>query len=762
MKKLLSLFLSVSFLICAVSCGKKTEDITPEQLESSSQAEEISAEDIHSYKSEKIEMPFDGGFYQAVPLSDGKYRFFGSDSNGSLYIYDTDSSFKDFTLVEPELGFSAGYNNSVTYAIADDDSMYALAAQVTHGDIPDPPKDYDENFDYEAYYAASEYTYKFIHLDKSGKKLSEVPMDWLLEYANEYAYGQTNIASLIYCGNDILLANIENSLVFIDCKDGTQLEKLDTENMWGSLYADRDGKPVYICESADESGAVEYNICGIDTENRKFSDDKIAFSEYFNGYIRGSGKYRHYIVFPDGIYGFTDDGQQEFLVDFLESNISGNSIMSLLALDNGDFIVADYSTNEISRYVKCSADEVTHKEIITLGHFTNNDDSINSEIIKFNNSHDDIQVKIKEIESADQLRLDIISGNAPDVIINYDISTVKSLADKGVFVNFYDLMENDPEVNKDTVMPNVMKACESSDGNLYMFPQSFYVGAGFVKTKYFDKQECTFEELINLYNEYPEMSRAYHTRDEMFSDIFKSSDDFVDYENATCSFNSPEFVEILEFCSQFPEELDKPDKWGDPEGFGNYYLERTFDYIKDRDLIEYTSFGNFNNFNYEKYGYFGDEDTTIIGYPSIDGNKGKLSFGYNFSISSSSGNKQACWEFVKSFLSEENQQSGNGYGNGFPVMKEYFYKSADESMKPQTINEEAKGTGIAIPPLSQEERDFYCDYIMDSDSCMNYYNESILNICDEEVSAYFGGGQSAQQTAEYIQSRVSILLSEQN
>ena len=62
MKKLISFMLSLTCLLCAVSCGKKPEeDITPEQLESSSQesssqAEEILAEDIHSYKSEKIEL----------------------------------------------------------------------------------------------------------------------------------------------------------------------------------------------------------------------------------------------------------------------------------------------------------------------------------------------------------------------------------------------------------------------------------------------------------------------------------------------------------------------------------------------------------------------------------------------------------------------------------------------------------------------------------------------------------------------------------
>ena len=45
----------------------------------------------------------------------------------------------------------------------------------------------------------------------------------------------------------------------------------------------------------------------------------------------------------------------------------------------------------------------------------------------------------------------------------------------------------------------------------------------------------------------------------MFSEIFSSSDDFVDYENAVCSFDSPEFIKLLEFCNEFPQEIDKPD-----------------------------------------------------------------------------------------------------------------------------------------------------------------------------------------------------------
>lgn len=761
MKKILSLLISLGMILSAVSCESKVEKVPDTN---SSEAEKISmnTEDIHSYKQEKIDI--EGLFYQISSLSDGKYRIFGNGENAN--IYDADSDFKSFTPFKAELGFTPDNNNYVLYATVEDGSMYAIVTHVTHGDMPEMPTDYDENFDYEAYYAESEYQYSLMSFDSSGKKISEIPLDWISEYSNEYSYGQTSINSLIYCGNDMLIANIENSLIFINCKDGTQLEKLDIgEKTIYSLQTDRNGNIIFFYESYDDSGYTSHGICGVDTENKKISDDEISFSENINGYMKGSGKYKYYLSFADGIYGITDDGKKELILDFVDSNILSNNIFPLAVLENGDIIIDDYSQEEekLVRCIKRSPDEITNKKVITIGYFTTDDYTINSEINKFNKSHDDIQAKIQQIESYDQLRLDIISGNAPDVILNCDLPTVKSLGKRGIFTNLYDLMENDSEVNKNTVMPNVMKVCESDEGKLYMLPQSFYVEAGFVKTKYFDKQELTFDELIELYNKYSEMAKAYHTRTDMFSEIFSSSDDFVDYEKAVCSFDSPEFIKILEFCNEFPQELDKPDKESDPEGLNNYYYERVFDFIKDRDLIAYGRFYDFNSFNYNKYGYFSNDDAEIVNCPSVKESSSKIGFGgICFAISENSADKQTCWEFVKSFLSEENQQCGNGYGNGFPVMKEYFYKSADESMKEQDINETFKGTGEKIPPLSQQERDFYCDYIINADSCIDYYSQSILDICNEETEAYFNGGQTAQQTAEYIQSRVSILLNEQS
>ena len=69
---------------------------------------------------------------------------------------------------------------------------------------------------------------------------------------------------------------------------------------------------------------------------------------------------------------------------------------------------------------------------------------------------------------------------------------------------------------------------------------------------------------------------------------------------------------------------------------------------------------------------------------------------------------------------------------------------------------------ITIDPLTQEECDLFEDFIINIKPNTYYYNEEIYNIITEESNAYFAGDKSAEQTAEIIQNRVSILISEQS
>ena len=71
------------------------------------------------------------------------------------------------------------------------------------------------------------------------------------------------------------------------------------------------------------------------------------------------------------------------------------------------------------------------------------------------------------------------------------------------------------------------------------------------------------------------------------------------------------------------------------------------------------------------------------------------------------------------------------------------------------------GEEIVISPLSQEQLDKVIEYI-ESVNNRYYYNESVANIVNEEMGAFYSGQKSAQDVANIIQSRVQIYVDENN
>lgn len=734
---------------------------------------EISADDVHEYKPEPLSMPDDStriGF--ANLLGDGNilmYAYGMENNNQKVYNYDKNADkYNEINIEFPE-GFNDNYENSAVFAPLDDGSMYAFITTVTHGDMGTMPLEYDENFDYEAYYNSAEYSYSFAYFDKNGKLISNTPVEWIEEYDNQNFGVMAN--NLIYIDDDTLIMTIADGNIF---KINTKCEKISEIKIsndyvgTASVFKDRDNNLLCMYEKTNEQNMCDLYIAEMDIENDTIKNDilKIKNDEIRGMILKGNGKYKLFISMVDGLFGVTDDNKKELIIDWLDSSINQNLSSVIFANDDGSFLLTeenqDWTEQKLYRYIKKDPSEIKEKKIITIGSWSQ-DSSLDAMILEFNKYHDDIQAKYDFIESDEQLRLDLISGNAPDVIINGDISTIQSLQKKGVFASIYDFMDNEenPEFKKDAFLENVLQACESNDGNLYMLPVEFDVRTFMIKSKFFDKQNCTYDNFINLYKNPPiddSTIRQAITKKEMFNHLFNDSSDFVDYEKAECHFDSPEFIEILEFCNEFPKEnLIIPDKWNEPEAFSRYYTDVALWYRNDKDLFSYSGFYNFNMYNYEKYGTF-NEDMILAGIPSINGDGGKLSIKDNISIINNSENKNDAWEFVKMYIESKN----NDYA--FPVYKKKFDKMGEDSMKPQELNTyyKALGEDATIPPLSAEEVDFVKNYIYGLHSISNCYNMNVLDICNEEVNAFFEGGQSAKDTADYIQSRVSILLSEQS
>jgi len=318
-----------------------------------------------------------------------------------MVLCSTDLEFSEYTNLNTELKINEEAQTSISFAAADDGSLYALVTTVTHGDIPEPdwqdPNFDSENFDYEAYEAAAVYSYSISKLDADGKLISENKVEGIDAYADESGYAYAG--ELTYIKDDKLLLTIngsEQNYVVLS-EDGKLGDKMDIgENTWlNGIGKDKNGNIVCFM---NEDGKNFFR--DIDIDKKTFGDMKYEINNeggYINGSIvSGNGDYILFAPMNNGIYGLKEDGTFEEIVNWVDSDIDSNYINAFLGLDNGDFVIFenDYEHNAIklSRLTRRNADELADTTVMTIGMMWN-DSEITSKITEFNKTNDKFRIR---------------------------------------------------------------------------------------------------------------------------------------------------------------------------------------------------------------------------------------------------------------------------------------------------------------------------------------------------------------------------------
>ena len=372
-----------------------------------------------------------------------------------------------------------------------------------------------------------------------------------------------------------------------------------------------------------------------------------------------------------------------------------------------------------------------------------------------------------------QLKLDIVSGNAPDMIISYTNSLSHTLGSKGTFVDLNEYLGKDGAVSKEDIVPTVLNMCEEN-GKLYSICSGFGIQTFAAKKKYVDKENWSLDDFIEAYDKLPKDMKLFsegNGRDQVFSYLILGLDI---YDPATNKINvdTPEFVKLLEFCNQFSEEEGFDWEHASQSEMENYWNETEAAVRNDKALLYDLYLSDPRSFAAAKQGYIG-EDMTLVGIPSVNGGGAQLMSNAYMFILSSSEYKDTCWDFIKGFFDEEYQTSDNMYY--LPALKSAFETKLDESMKKPHYTDDSGteieyddmvyigGKEIKIDPLTKEERDFVADYIANAKNpSIGSLSDDVLALAAEEVQAYFKGERSAEETAKLIQSRAEIMLSEQS
>lgn len=413
--------------------------------------------------------------------------------------------------------------------------------------------------------------------------------------------------------------------------------------------------------------------------------------------------------------------------------------------------------------------------IITMAVHEKPNSALKAAIKAFNEEDNSYQVKVENYEQyfdksyeidggkgiggyikADfELQMDVMQGGVVDIVPDsafayygrFDI-----LEQKGAFIDLNPFLEKDEEVNRTTMNAHILDISQK-DGKLYSLPVVYVVDTMIGPEPYVGtKENWTVDEMIERWNQMPENAifnkGAMPNKDYVFMNVLRSNlGRFVDYKNVCCYFDSTDFVKILEFCNSFPV----------PDG---QKLEPPEDAVTFAMSMWFTTFLSFHECITGRDG----TPWTLVGYPSEDGRGAFINTSggrYGICYQSSPEVQEGAWQFLKTLTTEDFLRSDSEANNwaefsGFPV-NNAFYKNLEQEeihKEPSPFDEEKIGNP------TQEECDRLAAYI----ASIPYVNSSLDNeledIIYDELQIMFEGRQSPQQTADAIQSRASIYVSE--
>jgi len=588
------------------------------------------------------------------------------------------------------------------------------------------------------------------------------------------------------------------------------------DNEWinGLIFTNSGVPAVYKYSYSDTGSSAK--LVEIDL-NAKGYGKEYELGSSINTIYSGSGDYLCYSSSDTGIVGVRADNlQTESVLNLLNLGIDNSNMSSIAVNSDGSFVTVsnnyNYSgitTAPLSIITPIDSSEVKEKKILTLGCFYI-DWNIRSQIAEFNKTNEDYTIYATSYsESNDtsdytaaltKFNNEILAGNVPDILLISSGMPYNSYASKGLFADLYEFMDKDDVYNRDAFMPNVLKAMEK-DGKLYEITPSFTVQTYAAKKSLVgDATSLTMDQANQILASMPEGATLTNDSQTMTASNFLSTaitfSNFVDYTNATCNFDSPEFKAILETAKKYPAEIDYDALYNDNP---NYWMEQETACRENRALLYSVYFNDFSIYTNTRDAYFG-EDISFVGFPGSGASNATgsvISTGSEIAVSSKSKYKDGAWEFIKLVLDNAvgEQDSGN-YGvaitsdasvaeaadeavkritsqyYGLPVVKSQLQALGQQATIPQTYTDTdgtvqqvdntyyVGNTEVKVNLITQDEVNMLIDYFSTVDTIARY-DESLTDIINEEANAYFKGTKSVDEAASLIQSRASIYLSEQ-
>lgn len=351
--------------------------------------------------------------------------------------------------------------------------------------------------------------------------------------------------------------------------------------------------------------------------------------------------------------------------------------------------------------------------------------------------------------------LEMAAGQGPELMWVRE-EDMYVLQEKGLLMDMSELIPDDIQ---EQIWPSVIQS-GTVDGQLVGIKLYVLYDMLFVSNALWEGDSWTLEDILGIMESREDWDTAFMHAWEVFgpyellSEVLLTDLDgseFLDMEQGYCNFDSPEFIRLMEICKKYgqtqPTEQD---------------TEEQARLLREGDGIVWAGCLGSGIRSFSYYMNMFNDSAHIVGFPTREGGKNYITADNTYLVVNAGAEHiEEIKELLAYLLSYEQQ-----------------FDDSDESVRRDVISnciryDEYRNESVLI--VSAKEDVFMkLDVKPDGSSWLEEYLELIENcepaprwrytpvgmILSEELQPYFAGDKSAQETANIIQSRVSLYLAE--
>lgn len=607
------------------------------------------------------------------------------------------------------------------------------------------------------------YNYTIVQMDKDGKEQKRFDITKALQLDKEDQMEKLMVGK---DGNVVVVT--DKKIVIFDTNGEKITEVTPQAGYVESVVLSKNGD-ILSADILDNGIAVDR----LDTDTYKWKAyRKITGDTLLSNNLLMSGSdcdfyYRDNL----GIYGYDADAKKTSkIMDYAASNVYVENTDSICPIDDKRMLgIADARATDGGKlilYTKVAPEDVVEKKIITYGAIQLNTNMKNA-IADFNHSNSKYSVEIKEYYKEDdpetKLALDLVSGDAPDII---DISgcSIKKYQSKGVLEDLVPFFERDEEIGLSDMIPAVADAIQA-DGKCYYVAPGFRIAALAGKTSVVgDKCAWNMDDVIAIMKKYSGSQLLYDCKSSDILNLFlaQGASSFVDWQEGKCYFDQQRFRVLLEFCAE--QGSNK----------GEYELGQETEYIQqNRVLLTPVTIGAED---LQVYDTMYKEPVTYKGYPSDERGGTSFVFPVQIAMSAKSQNKDGAWQFLRMLMTKQYQSKDLSVDSGdevvVPTRQDVFELYQKERMITEAYTDETNmtilpmdltvdydGQEVQLKPMDEHQMQQFVDLVNNTNR-VTMHEFELQQIVEDEAEMYFEGQQSLDKTIQVIQDRVTKYVNE--